>query len=142
SLGCSLVLLAVLSVSQRLKYNMAILRIALMFGSVTWTIVRVWTYFRSAEQHKKFTLWCLGNLGNQSWNSIGILTFCSVIGFLLSFLCVKPLNALLLGENYAKSIGVNFDKTKTIIILATSIMAGSATAFAGPIAFIGLAVPH
>jgi iron complex transport system permease protein len=142
SLGSFLVLLAVLAVSQRLKDTMAILIVGLMFGSITTAIVSVLTYFSSAEQLKKFTFWSLGNLGNQSWNSIGILTFCSVVGFLLSFLCIKPLNALLLGENYAKSIGVDFNKTKVIIIVATSILAGSATAFAGPVAFIGLAVPH
>ncbi|MFA7446187.1 MAG: iron ABC transporter permease, partial [Flavobacteriaceae bacterium] len=124
------------------KDTMAILIVGLMFGSITTAIVSVLTYFSSAEQLKKFTFWSLGNLGNQSWNSIVILSFCCFIGFLLSFLCIKPLNALLLGENYAKSIGVNFSKTKVIIIVATSILAGSATAFAGPIAFIGLAVPH
>lgn len=142
SLGSFLVLLAVLAVSQRLKDTMAILIVGLMFGSITTAIVSVLTYFSSAEQLKKFTFWSLGNLGNQSWNSISILTFCCVVGFTLSFFCVKPLNALLLGENYAKSIGVNFNKTKVIIIVATSILAGSATAFAGPVAFIGLAVPH
>lgn len=142
SLGSFLVLLAVLAVSQRLKDTMAILIVGLMFGSITTAIVSVLTYFSSAEQLKKFTFWSLGNLGNQSWNSISILTFCCVVGFTLSFFCIKPLNALLLGENYAKSIGVNFNKTKVIIIVATSILAGSATAFAGPVAFIGLAVPH
>src|SRR5690606_4223803 len=87
SLGSFLVLLAVLAVSQRLKDTMAILIVGLMFGSVTTAIVSVLTYFSSAEQLKKFTFWSLGNLGNQSWNSIGILTFCSVVGFILSFFC-------------------------------------------------------
>jgi len=142
SLGSFLVLLAVLAVSQRLRDTMAILIVGLMFGSFTSAIVGTLTYFSSAEQLQKFTFWSLGNLGNLSWYSIGILSCCVLIGLLMSFLSVKPLNALLLGENYARSLGLNYKKTKLIIILATSILAGSITAFAGPIAFIGLAVPH
>ncbi|MET0760563.1 MAG: iron chelate uptake ABC transporter family permease subunit, partial [Flavobacterium sp.] len=80
--------------------------------------------------------------GNLSWTSILILFICVTIGLLLSIFSIKPLNALLLGENYARSLGLNYKKTRLIIIFATSILAGSITAFAGPIAFIGLAVPH
>jgi iron complex transport system permease protein len=89
-----------------------------------------------------FTFWSLGTLGNLSWTSIAILSVCVLIGLLLSLVSIKPLNTLLLGENYAKSLGLNFAKARFIIILATSILAGSITAFAGPIAFVGLAVPH
>ncbi|HRN44289.1 MAG TPA: iron chelate uptake ABC transporter family permease subunit, partial [Flavobacterium sp.] len=74
--------------------------------------------------------------------AIALLSSCVVIGLLFSLFSIKPLNALLLGENYAKSLGLNYKKSRIIIILATSILAGSITAFAGPIAFIGLAVPH
>lgn len=142
SLGSFLVLLSVLTVSQRLKDTMAILIVGLMFGSITSAVVSVLTYFSSAEQLKKFTLWSLGNLGNQSWSAILLLLFITIIGLILSYLCIKPLNALLLGENYAKSMGINFNRTKNIIIVATSLLAGCITAFVGPIAFIGLAVPH
>jgi iron complex transport system permease protein len=121
---------------------MAILVVGLMFGSFTSAIVGILTYFSSAEQLQKFTFWSLGNLGNLSWLSIVILTIAVSIGLLMSLVCIKPLNALLLGENYARSLGLNFKKTRLIIIFATSILAGSITAFAGPIAFIGLAVPH
>ena len=142
SLGSFLVLLAVLAVSQRLRDTMAILIVGLMFASLTSAIVGTLTYFSTAEQLQKFTFWSMGNLGNLSWSSIGILSICVVIGLLLSLVSIKPLNALLLGENYARSLGMNYKRTRLIIILVTSILAGSITAYAGPIAFIGLAVPH
>lgn len=142
SIGSFIVLLSVLTIAKRLRDTMAILIVGLMFGSLTSAIVGSLTYFSSAEQLQKFTFWSLGNLGNLTWNSIGILTFCVAFGLVLSIFSIKPLNALLLGENYARSLGINFKKTKYIIILATSIFAGSITAFVGPIAFIGLAVPH
>ena len=142
TLGSTSVLLLVLLVSQRLRDTMAILIVGLMFGSFTSAVVGVLTYFSSAEQLQKFTFWSMGNLGNLSWSSILILTICVLLGLFLSLLSIKPLNALLLGENYAKSMGLNFNKARLTIILATSILAGSITAYAGPIAFIGLAVPH
>jgi len=140
--GSFLVLISVLVVSRKLKDTMAILIVGLMFGSITIAIINVFTYFSTVEQLKKFTLWSLGNLGNQSWDSIFILLLLIFIGLVLSYICIKPLNALLLGENYAKSMGIKFRQTKNLIIIATSILAGSITAFVGPIAFIGLAVPH
>ena len=142
SLGSFIVLLSVLVIAKRLRDTMAILIVGLMFGSLTSAIVGSLTYFSSAEQLQKFTFWSLGNLGNLTWNSIGILTFCVVLGIALSVFSIKPLNALLLGENYAKSLGMNYNKTKYMILFATSILAGTITAFVGPIAFIGLAVPH
>jgi len=140
--GSTLVLLLVLVVSQKLRDTMAILIVGLMFGSFTTAIVSVLTYFSTAEQLQKFTFWSLGNLGNLSWKSICVLTLCVGLGLVLSAASIKPLNALLLGENYAKSMGLNYNRARLIIIFATSILAGSITAFAGPIAFIGLAVPH
>ncbi len=142
TIGSSSVLLLVLIVSQRLRDTMAILIIGLMFGSLTSAIVGTLTYFSSAEQLQKFTFWSLGNLGNLSWESVWILSLCVGIGLVLSAFSIKPLNALLLGENYAKSMGLNYNRARLIIIFATSILAGSITAFAGPIAFVGLAVPH
>ena len=142
TLGSFAVLLLVLVVSQKLRDTMAILILGLMFGSFTSAIVGILTFFSSAEQLQKFTFWSLGNLGNLSWFSIVILSVSVLLGLLISLLCVKSLNALLLGENYARSLGLNFKKTRLLIILATSILAGSITAFAGPIAFVGLAVPH
>ncbi len=142
SLGSFIVLVSILVIAKRLRDTMAILIVGLMFGSLTSAIVGCLTYFSSAEQLQKFTFWSLGNLGNLTWNSITILCFCVVLGLVLSVFSIKPLNALLLGENYARSLGINYKKTKYIILFATSILAGSITAFVGPIAFIGLAVPH
>lgn len=141
-LGSLLVLLLVLVVSKRLRDTTSILIVGLMFSSFAGAIVSVLTYFSSAEQLQKFTFWSMGSLGNLSWLQITILFICVVIGLLLSLINIKPLDALLLGENYAKSMGVNYGRAKISIIIATSILAGSITAFAGPIAFIGLAVPH
>lgn len=142
SLGSFLVLLAVLLVSQQLKDTMAILIVGLMFGSFTSAIVSVLSYFTSAEKLQKFTFWSMGSISNLSWNEISLLTLFVLFGISISFLVNKPLNALLLGEKYAQSIGIDYKKTRLIIIIATSILAGSITAFAGPIAFVGLAVPH
>ena len=141
-LGSFLVLLLVLLVSQRLRDTMTILIVGLMFSSFTGAIVSVLTYFSAAEQLQRFTFWSLGSLGNVSFTNIIILSSCVFIGLFLSLLSIKSLDSLLLGENYAKSMGLNIKKSRYSIIFATSILAGSITAFAGPIAFIGLAVPH
>lgn len=142
SLGSFLVLVAVMAVAQQLRDTMAILIVGLMFGSLTNAVVGTLTYFSTAEQLQKFTFWSLGTLGNLSWTAILILSICVLSGLLMSLFSIKPLNTLLLGENYAKSLGLNYTQARFIIILTTSILAGSITAFAGPIAFIGLAVPH
>lgn len=142
ALGSFLVLLAVLAMTMRIKDTMAILIIGLMFGSVTAAVVGVLSYFSSAEKLQQYVFWSFGSLGNQSWTGVLILSFCTLLGIAISFIASKSLNALLLGENYAKSMGVQIKRTTLVIIIATSILAGSITAFAGPIAFIGLAVPH
>lgn len=140
--GSFFVLLLILLVSQRLRDTATILIVGLMFSSFTGAIVSVLTYFSTAEQLQKFTFWSMGSLGNLSWNTILILTICVLFGLILSLFSIKSLDALLLGENYAKSMGLNIKKSRFIIVIATSILAGSITAFAGPIAFVGLAVPH
>lgn len=141
-LGSFLVLLLVLLVSKKLKDTNAILIVGLMFSSFTSAIVSTLTYFSTAEKLQKFTFWSMGSLGNLTWPNILILTFVVTVGLALSFFSLKALDGLLLGENYAKSMGINIAKYRRIILIATSILAGSITAFVGPIAFIGLAVPH
>jgi iron complex transport system permease protein len=141
-LGSFLVLFLVLVLSQRLRDSSTILIIGLMFSSFTSAFVGVLTYFSSAEQLQKFTFWSMGNIGNLSWQNILVLTICVLVGTVMSLFSLKSLDALLLGENYAKSMGSNIKKSRFTIIIATSILAGSITAFAGPIAFVGLAVPH
>ena len=142
SLGSFLVLLAVMMVSAKVKDTMAILIIGLMFGSITAAVVSVLSYFSSAEQLQQYIFWGFGSLGNLSWNELVIFLLIYSIGILFSIASLKSLNTLLLGENYAKSLGVNIKQSRFIIIIATSLLAGTITAFAGPIAFIGLAIPH
>ena len=142
ALGSFLVLLAVLAATLKVKDTMAILIIGLMFGSLTGALVAVLSYFSNAEQLQQYIFWSFGSLGNQTWQGISILSLCFVIGLVLSIFSAKSLNALLLGESYAKSMGLKIKKNMLIIIIATSILAGGITAFVGPIAFIGLAVPH
>ena len=142
SLGSFLVLLAVLAVSSKVRDTMAILIIGLMFGSITSAVVSVLSYFSSAQKLQQYIFWGFGSLGNLSWGELAIFFIIYIFGILLSILSIKALNTLLLGENYAKSLGLNMKKSRLIIILATSFLAGTTTAFAGPIAFIGLAIPH
>ena len=142
SLGSFLVLLAVMMVSAKVRDTMAILIIGLMFGSITAAVVSVLSYFSSAEQLQQYVFWGFGSLGNLSWNELLIFLLIYSVGILFSIISIKALNTLLLGENYAKSLGVNIKQSRIIIIIATSLLAGTITAFAGPIAFIGLAIPH
>jgi iron complex transport system permease protein len=142
SLGSFLVLLAVLAVSSRVRDTMAILIIGLMFGSITAAIVSVLSYFSSAEQLQQYIFWGFGNLSNLSWSELLIFAMVYGLGMLISLVVIKDLNALLLGERYATSLGIDMKKSRLLIITSTSLLAGSITAFAGPIAFIGLAIPH
>ncbi len=142
SIGSFLVLLVVLLVANRIRDTMALLIIGLMFGSITSAIVSVLAYFSSAEQLQRFIFWSYGSVGHLSWNQNWMLGGIVLLGTILSILSIKSLNAFLLGENYAQSLGVNLKRSRLTIIIATGMLAGSITAFAGPIAFVGLAVPH
>jgi iron complex transport system permease protein len=142
SLGSFLVLLAVLAVSSKVRDTMAILIIGLMFGSITAAVVSVLSYFSSAEQLQQYIFWGFGSLSNLSWSELLIFFGIYSVGIVLSIASIKSLNSLLLGDNYAKSLGLNLKQSRLIIIIATSLLAGTITAFAGPIAFIGLAIPH
>ncbi|NAS11694.1 FecCD family ABC transporter permease [Poritiphilus flavus] len=142
SIGSFVVLLAVVVVASKVRDTMALLIIGLMFGSITAAIVTVLSYFTGAEKLQQFIFWSFGSVGNLSWAQISLLLGLILIGVILSILTIKPLNAFLLGENYARSMGVAIQRSRYIIIIATGLLAGTITAFAGPIAFIGLAVPH
>ncbi len=142
SIGSFLVLMVVVVVAYRIKDTMALLIIGLMFGSITAAIVSVLSYFTNAEKLQQYIYWSFGSVGNLSWQQLLLLLFIILVGVILSIVSIKPLNSLLLGENYARSLGVNLKKSRYIIIIATGLLAGGITAFAGPIAFIGLAVPH
>lgn len=142
SVGSFAVLLLVMSVAAKVKDTMALLIIGLMFGSITSAVVSVLSYFTTSEKLQQFIFWSFGSLGNLSWSQLTLLSVIVSIGIILSIFAIKGLNGLLLGENYAKSLGVHLKKLRYLVIIATGLLAGSITAFAGPIAFIGLAVPH
>ena len=142
SLGSFLVLLTVLLVANKVKDTMTLLIIGLMFGSLTSALVSVLSYFSPADQLQQYVFWGFGSLGDLSWEKLRVFFMVFIVGLVLSISALKALNSLLLGDNYAKSMGLNLKKNRYIIILAASLLAGSITAFAGPIAFIGLAVPH
>ncbi len=142
SLGAFLVLSAVMLAAIKVRNTMSILIIGLMFGSITSSVISVLAYFSTASQLQQYMFWSFGSLGNLSWKEITALFSVFIVGIVLVTFIIKPLNGLLLGENYAKSMGVNVKQTRNITLIATSLLTGVITAFSGPIAFIGLAVPH
>lgn|SRR5690606_36262035 len=142
SLGSFLVLLVVMSMASRVKDSMALLIIGLMFGSISAALVSVLAYFSSAENLQRFVFWSMGSVGNLSGSQLLLMAILVILGILLGVASIKPLNALLLGERYAQSLGISLVKSRIVIIIATGLLAGGVTAFAGPIAFVGLAVPH
>ncbi|WP_397446256.1 FecCD family ABC transporter permease [Polaribacter sp. R77954] len=142
SLGAFLVLSAVIIAANKVRNTMSILIIGLMFGSLTSAVISVLAYFSEAEQIQQYLFWSFGSLGNLSWSEITVFSGIYFIGILGTLAVIKPLNSFLLGENYAKSLGINIKRNRNIILLLTSILTGVITAFSGPIAFVGLAVPH
>ncbi len=142
SLGSFLVLLVVIVVANRVKDTMALLIIGLMFGSITSAIVSVLAYFSTADNLQRFIFWSFGSVGNLSQSQVLLLTGIVILGIILSVFSIKSLNAFLLGDNYAESLGISIKKSRFVAIVATGLLAGGITAFAGPIAFVGLAVPH
>lgn len=142
SLGSFIVLLAVMLAAIKVRNTMSILIIGLMFGSITSSVISVLAYFSSASELQQYMFWSFGSLGNLSWKEITALFSIFIIGVALVTFIIKPLNSMLLGENYAKSMGVNVKLTRNITLIATSLLTGVITAFSGPIAFVGLAVPH
>ena len=142
SLGSFLVLSAVIIAANKVRNTMSILIIGLMFGSFTAAIISVLSYFSEAQEIQQYVFWSFGSLGNLSWDELAIFFAIYILGILGVFTIIKPLNSLLLGENYAKSLGVNVKQSRIIILVITSLLTGVITAFSGPIAFIGLAVPH
>ncbi len=142
SLGSFLVLLVIMVVATRVRDTMALLIIGLMFGSITSAVVSVLSYFSSSEKLQQYIFWSFGSLGDLSWHQLIFLSIIFILGLSMSVMMTKKLDAFLLGENYAKSLGTHVTQTRYIIIIATSLLAGVITAFAGPIAFVGLAIPH
>jgi iron complex transport system permease protein len=142
STGSALVFLFILLIARFVKENTSLLIIGLMIGATTSSLVGVLQYVSRAEDLQAFMIWGLGNTGSTGYDEIlvlGLITFC---GLVMAVSMMKSLNGLLLGENYAQSLGIRVKRTRTLVLISASIMTGAVTAFCGPIAFVGIAVPH
>ena len=141
-LGAALVLLIVMAVSRRIKDIMVILILGMMFGSGVSSVVEILQYLSSEAALKSFVIWTMGSLGDVTGGNLVLMLPVITAGLALSVAVIKPLNLLLLGENYARTMGLNIQRTRTLLFLSTVLLAGTVTAFCGPVGFIGLAVPH
>ncbi|MFY0689468.1 MAG: iron ABC transporter permease [Cyclobacteriaceae bacterium] len=141
-LGAFLVLLVVVLSSSRLKDGVTLLIVGLMFGAASGALVSILQFFSQADNIQAYVIWSFGSLGSLSWTELKLFIPIITIGLIMSIFLSKPLNALLLGESYAGSLGLNIKRSRFLIIVNTSLLAGTVTAFCGPIAFIGIALPH
>jgi len=142
SIGSSLVFLLVIIISNYIRDNTSLLIIGLMIAATTNSIVGVLQYVSRAEDLQAFMIWTMGSVGGTGWSEIIVLIVLTITGSSVALFFMKSLNGWLLGDNYAQSLGVNIKRSRFWIVTATSLMAGGVTAFCGPIAFVGLAVPH
>ena len=129
-------------ISRKVKNILGVLIMGVMIGYVAGAIIQILQYLSSAEQLKMFTLWSMGSLSHITVTQLGIMIPMLCIGLLISVACIKSLNLLLLGENYARTMGMNIKRSRMFIFVSTALLTGTVTAFCGPVGFIGLAVPH
>lgn len=140
--GSSLILGILLFFSSLVKSNLMLLIIGIMMGYLTTSAISLLNFFSTAEGIHSYTIWGMGNFGGISNNQLPYFASLLLIGLTLSVLLIKPLNALLLGNRYAENLGVNIRRVRNLLLLTTGLLTATTTAFCGPIAFIGLAVPH
>lgn len=141
-IGSLLVMLLVMLIAKRIRSNVTLLIVGMMVGNIAGALVNMIQNFANPDSLKLFVVWTLGSLNSVGWEQLPTLATGILLAFVLVLMLIKPLNGLLLGEDYARSLGINVERTRWILILATCLLAGSVTAFCGPIAFIGVAVPH
>ncbi len=140
--GAGVIMIIIMLIASRIKDIMTILILGIMLSSGISALVILMQYFSSESLLKAYVIWTMGSLGNLTSDQLMVLMVSVSVGIVLSLVSSKMLNALLLGENYAVSIGLNVKLARIVIFSCTSILAGSVTAFCGPIGFIGIAVPH
>lgn len=140
--GAVIVLLLIVGVSARVKDSVTILVLGMIFGYVASAAVTILQSFADPDSLKVFVSWTFGSLGAVTWDKMPLLLFLVISGMIIAFLLQKTLNSLLLGENYAASAGLNIKQTRLIIISLTAVVTGAVTAFTGPIAFVGVVIPH
>lgn len=141
-LGSAAILMVVAAVSQRIKDIMVILILGMMVSSAVSAIVQILQYLSAEEALKSFVIWTMGSLGDVTTQQLALVVVSIVAGLILSVAAIKPMNLLLMGEEYARTMGANLRRTRSLILLSTTLLAGTITAFCGPIGFIGLAIPH
>ncbi|MGJ3237940.1 MAG: iron chelate uptake ABC transporter family permease subunit [Anaerolineae bacterium] len=142
ALGAGLTMLIVLLVAHRVQDSMTLLILGLMIGQFVTAFVSLLLYFAVPERIQAYINWTFGTFSGVTWNQMPILAGATFIGLVMALLLIKSLNALLLGEHYARSLGMNVQHTRLLIVSATALLAGVVTAFCGPIGFLGIAVPH
>jgi len=140
--GAGAVMMIILAVSMRMQDIMTVLIVGLLLASAISAVVSLLQYFSNETALRTYVIWTMGNLGSISWQQLKALALASTAGMAMAFLMVKPLNAMLMGETFSRTVGVRMKRTRVLLLVAASIMAGSVTAFCGPLAFIGVAVPH
>jgi len=142
AIGAGGTMLIVLMVAGRVRSSMTLLILGLMIGYLVTSLVSLLLYFAIPERIQAYISWTFGSFGGVTWNQMPILAGGVSIGLLVAVILTKSLNALLLGEDYARSLGMNITLTRIALISSTALLAGTVTAFCGPIGFIGVAVPH
>lgn len=141
-IGSALVLALVGAVSQRIKDIMVILILGMMIGSAVSAVVQILQYMSHEEALKSFVVWTMGSLGDVTTSQLWLVAPAIIVGLIVSVAVIKPMNLMLLGEAYARTMGLNIRRTRSLILLSTTLLAGTVTAFCGPVGFIGLAIPH
>ncbi len=141
-IGAGLIFLLVVAVSRRIKDIMVILILGMMLGSVAGAVVEILQYFSSEGAVKSYVVWTMGSLGSVTLGQLRLLAPVVLLALAMSIAVIKPLNAMMLGEQYARTMGVDVGRARTMVFVNTTLLAGTVTAFCGPIGFLGLAVPH
>lgn len=140
--GAGAVMIIIMAVSVRMRDIMTVLIVGMLLASAISAVVSLMQYFSNEVMLRTYIIWTMGNLGNISYPQIRALALATAAGLAIAFTMVKPLNAILMGETFSRTVGVRMQRTRIVLLASASILAGSVTAFCGPLAFIGVAVPH
>ena len=141
-IGSAVVLVAVVALSRRIKDIMVMLILGIMLSSGVGALVEIMQYLSSEASLKSYIVWTMGSLGDVTSTQLALLAPIVLVGLAMAVATIKPMNMLLAGERYAASMGLKIERTRTVVLTATTLLAGTITAFCGPIGFVGIAVPH
>ena len=140
--GATAIMAVILFFSTFVRDNLMLLIIGIMVGYLASSLISLLNFFATSQQVHAYTMWGLGNLGNVTLQQLPLFATLSLTGLLISVLLIKPLNAMLLGTRYAENLGINIKTTRNLLLLSTGLLTATVTAYCGPVAFIGLSVPH